>query len=313
MNIMSADQPLHRGPPLKFIHVGHHKCGSTFLQYEVLPKIHALRQPSGKQPDGTSDLRFRRAWISLASQGDGGFDIEAVAREFSRKDFNCLSNEAFSGYGSIAAATGSHAPLAAQRLHRIFGDVPVLIVIRNQRSIVQSLYMDDVEYGYVADFEAWARHRHFHNMLDWFRYAPLIEAYQTAFGQQRVHVITAEDLYRRETIEAVLQRFDIPSDGLDAVDFGRRVNDSPCGPVVWLTRQLFRRIGTPANMGRGMVYNFWIDHARWTLDRLLRQAGAARAEYNFLGYEDILRETFHADNLRVTALTGLDLTVHNYP
>lgn len=299
--------------PLKFIHVGHHKCGSTFLQYEVLPHLRSLRQPSGKLPDGRSDLSFRRAWIALATQGDGGFDLEETARIFARKDFNCLSNEAFVGFGSIAAATGLQIPTIARRLRLLFGNTKILIVIRNQRAILSSLYMDDIEYGYLADFETWVRHRHFHHMLDWFRYAPIISAYRNEFGGENVHVILAEDLYRRETIEQLMRRFDVPTEGLEQVNFGRRVNESPSGAVVWLTRQLLRHIGSPANMGRGRLYDLWIDRGRWAADRVARRLGAGRAEYNFLGYEDIVQQTFHADNLLTAEMTGLDLAGHEYP
>lgn len=295
--------------PVKFLHVGHHKCGSTFLQTEVFPKIKALRQPPGKRPDGTSNTEFRRAWIALTSQGDGGFDIARVADEYRKLDFNCLSNEAFVGFGSAASSTGALIKPIAERLRRLFGQTNILIVIRNQKSVVPSIYSDGVEYGNVCSFERWIRYSHTNYQLDWFRYAPLIETYQKLFDADRVKVVLFEELFRRETIEEILSAFSVPSDGLENVDFSKRVNPGFSRFTVLMSRFAFRHFGTRANMGNGRCYRYWLDYVVPQLNRF----GGSTRSYDFEGYREILHEVYHDDNRRTAELTGLDLARRGYP
>ncbi|WP_339859757.1 hypothetical protein [Thalassospira alkalitolerans] len=298
---------------LKFLHVGHHKCGSTFLQYEVIPKIEALRQPAGKKADGQSNIDFRRAWIALASQGPGGYDAQWVKTQFYAQEYNCISNEAFVGFGAAASASGMSIEVAANRLHDLFGDTNVLIVIRNQKSVLKSMFLDDIEYGHICRFDDWFEDRLFHFQLDWFLYSYLIETYQKIFGKDRVKVLMFEGLFNSETLASLLDDFDVPSKGLENVNFSRTVNPGLGRIAASASRLIFQFCGTRANSGNGILYRKWLSSMVPILNACDRHISGGGKEIGFNGYEQALTNLYGKDNDRVAELTGLPLKQYGYP
>jgi hypothetical protein len=298
---------------VKFLHVGHHKCGSSFLQYEVLPKIKGLQDLPGKRKDGKSNAELRQAWIRMITQSDMYFDFEKTVRPFYDVDFNCISNEGFVGFGSSEASAGLQVQQTAERLHRLFGDTKILIVIRNQKSILRSMYIDDIEYGLSVPFRKWIEGRAVRSQLDWFRFSGIVETYQKLFGAGNVKVVRYEDLFNVNTLEEIFTSFEISSDGLETVDFGRRVNQSMAAPTLAASKVVNRLIGTRANWADGLAYKYWIAYAQPALNRVSDLLHVKKPNLYYNGYNELLAEQFHDDNRRTSELIGMDLHEHGYP
>lgn len=302
-------------PPfdVKFLHIGHHKAGSTFIQREVIAKMPGLRDLPGKGPDGLTNEKLRRGWINMIQCADLFFELDDVVEAFAEVDFNCISNEGFVGFGSLEASHGNHVEHTARRLRALFGETKILFVIRNQRDVIRSYYLDDVEFGYAPTFEKWFSRRCFHRQFDWFKYAPTIALYQNVFGAANVKVVPFDDLFCRETFEEIFEVFGVDCGGLETVDFSKRVNEGMSAPVLAASRVINRLIGTRANWGDGYLYRRWIKTVRPLLEGLARALGAGKPGMDFPGFDEAVDEMFGEDNRRASALIGVDLAARGYP
>ena len=296
----------------KFIHIGHHKTASTFIQTELIPKIHDLKQVPGKCPDGQSNTRLRRAWINLVQCSDIYFELDEARQAFAEVEFNCISNEAFVGFGSLEAANGGHIDQSARRLRELFGETKILFVIRNQQNLIKSLYVDDVEFGYAASFQDWFQTRLFNRQFDWFKFAPIIQTYQNYFGEANVRVEMYETIFTPGRFKDILLEFDVDPAGLENVNFDRRVNPGLNSVAVSASRLVNRFIGTRANMGNGFAYRFWTDRIRHVVNSAGVLFGATHPTLNLDEFEDDLQQLFARDNQLVADLTGLPLESHGY-
>lgn len=295
---------------MKFIHIGHHKCGSTFIQYEVLPKIEDLHP----MPfiDTGCITPFHKELMYLIRCDNLFFDIEKIRPAFQFPDFDCISYESFVGHGTMEARAGHQISQVAHRLHELFGETYILFIIRNQKTFIPSLYRDDLKFGYVCDFEDWFRRRLLFSQLNWCRFAPIIQQYQNIFGENKVKVVCFEDLFKTETLHDIFNSFGISSKGLEKVQFDRVLNPGLSPLAQTLTRLVNRSFGSKANMGKGRVYATWRQYGIPWANRLSARFGMHHKKLNFAGYDDLMRELYHEDNLTTSQLTGLDLHSKGY-
>jgi hypothetical protein len=297
---------------VKFLHIGHHKCGSTFFQYEIIPKIEGLTNLPGKK-NGKSNTELRHATISLITKNDLYFDFNKTVRPFYDVEFNCISNEGFVGFGSLEASACHHIKHTAERLRRLFGETKILFIIRNQKRLLPSLYIDDVEYGYAPSFENWIERRAIHSQLDWFKFSGIIATYNEIFGAENVKTVLYEDFFSRDAIEDILTEFGIGKNGLENVNFDLRINESMAAPTLAMTRGINQLVGTRANWAEGFGYKYWVGYGRVASDKISRALGFDRPKLDFDAYGARLVEHYHEDNCRTSELIGIDLQSRGYP
>ncbi|MFC1584521.1 hypothetical protein ACFL5V_03125 [Fibrobacterota bacterium] len=302
----------------KFIHIGCHKCGSTFIQGEVLPKLKHITPVSFMEGHPVAeDMDY------LVQCGELYYDThkaeDGIQAKLKASSNICLSSEALSGTGVGVLGAGHQIPHIASRLRRVFGEVPVLILIRNQKSAIESLYKDDVKYGFLMDYEGWFTSRTNSQQLNYFKYSPLIECYQKCFGEQNVKVFLFEELFSRKTIETILQDFDIEHEGMDDIDFNRKFNDAYSSPSLIVARWVNRLFGSKLTYGVGIgrdpglrAYNFWRYSLSRKVDTMAEKWNVPKPKYDFKGYGKLLRGLFQEDNKRTEKLTGKQLKAHGY-
>ncbi len=296
---------------LAFVHIGHHKCGSSYFQIEVIPKIHALHQPEWL-PGGTSSIH--RQLMYLIRCDDLYFDLEQCREDLlSRMDgVNCLSHEGFCGHGTLEVGAGAHVAQVARRLRAIFGPTRVLIVIRNQKTMLPSFYKDDIKFGYACGYDTWIQRRLLYCQLNGFRYFPMIDTYIQEFGKQNVKVHLFEELFRRETIARILEEMEIDAAGIDDIDFGRRQNVAYSKLSLRAALFLNQHFGSKVNARPGRVYRMFRRSGSRRLDVLSQRLGIGPPRLSFPGYDEILHDLYHEDNARVSEAIGRDLHAAGY-
>lgn len=96
----------------------------------------------------------------------------------------------------------------AERLSQIFGsDTKIVMIIRNQFSLLKSLYREYVRVGFASNFSDFIKLLYKYqdrNFVYDFRYDYVVETYIQLFGKDNVRVFFFED-YRNEKNELILQ------------------------------------------------------------------------------------------------------------
>ena len=190
---------------LKFIHIGHHKCGSSFIQFEVIPKIKALNNVPFKDSGGMTVIHDEL--MNLIRCDDLFYDESTIKDKILSTKFNCLSYEGLVGHGSLEASAGYQIEHTAQRLKNLFGRTKILFIIRNQKTFLESWYKDDIKFGFVASFKKWFMQRLLYTQLNWIKYSSIIKVYNNLFGSENVKVVLFENLFKKESIANILNEF----------------------------------------------------------------------------------------------------------
>lgn len=306
------------GTDAPLIHVGLHKCGSTFLQNRIFadPKT-GFRAPWG----GMSN----RAVTDFAVCEPLAFDPERLKAIYAESDpgpgadgtgqvpvisHEALSSRPFNGQ--------YYAPDVAGRLHKVFPNARILIIFREQASILRSLHVQHVRTGGRQDLrtflgtgkepEGWQPMI----ALTFFEYDRMIRMYRDFFGADRVLALPLELLQRDPAaFSARLFGFvDLPDPGIDPAE---RVNSAWQPPLTEFYRRTNGVISrNPLNTGDGFLYRFR-ERAMWALsNRLPRKLGKAATDRDKAFLKSRLGEHFAPSNARTAELTGLDLGALGY-
>lgn len=179
------------------IHVGFHKTGSTWLQQQLFADPARFAS--------VDDAPRHRLVEDLVMPDPLAYDPVAVAHRYApalalaRESGRtlALSHERLSGYPSSG---GRDRAMIAERLRATFPDARILIVIREQRALIDSMYRQHITDGGVegvARFLATpepglGRKPSF--TTDLYAFDRLIALYQQLFGESRVLVLPVERL-----------------------------------------------------------------------------------------------------------------------
>ncbi|HEX5449232.1 MAG TPA: sulfotransferase [Gaiellaceae bacterium] len=185
-------------PIQPLIHIGYYKSGTSWLQRNV------FEQPGsgfGGRSKGEPKHPIRR----FVAEPLFGFDAAAWRHQFAELladpvrqglvptiSWERLAGHPFSG--------GWDAKLIAERLAEVFPDGRVLIVAREQRRMIASVYKQYVHAGGPCSVRDFLRPRTSSSRrvppfeLRYFEYEHLLEHYQGLFGPERVLALTLEQL-----------------------------------------------------------------------------------------------------------------------
>ena len=180
------------------LHIGYHKTGTTWLQRSVFPlETTGFRLVARVD---TLDPAFVRVNPFLFDAADTRkrFGPEIVQAQ-SEGLVPALSYESLSGMPHYG---GREAKAIADRLHATFSDGRVLIVIREQKTMILSSYKTYVRMGGPASLQQYLPAEEgidspllFH--LDFLDYNNLVSYYQDLFGAENVLVLPYELLKER--------------------------------------------------------------------------------------------------------------------
>jgi len=167
------------------IHIGYHKTATTWMQKHLFMPTHGYQQVMGHQdvfdmivkPHG---LRFDPELARAALKVDTGTKVPVISSEV-------LSGHPFQG--------GHESDVYAERLAAIAPNAKILVSIRDQMSIIPSVYMQYLQtMPFDRFYEGTDRPGYFGFTPEHFEYDVLVAHYQNLFGAENVYVMTQESL-----------------------------------------------------------------------------------------------------------------------
>lgn len=185
--------------PRTIIHIGMPRTASTFLQSHFFPNF------EGFEFYGVSETQYSATFQKMLYQDDSVFNANGIQHEL--RDIlthnAILSNELFVGQSLYLNATNR--TRTAQRLKQFFPHAEIVLVLRNQVDLLQSLYAIGVYAGMTVLPKDFIR---FHNVessvqnplystfaeaenTENYLYSHLIQLYKSLFD--KVHVLLFED------------------------------------------------------------------------------------------------------------------------
>jgi hypothetical protein len=308
---MSEERP-------RVVHVGYHRTGSSWLQKNVFHSVAGL----GMVPR-------RVVTEQLILPGPLSFDPELARRELgnavaaieSTGSVAVVSHERLSGnphsggYDSVALA---------DRLVAVAPGAKILIVIREQRALIHSVYRRYVEEGGACSLERYVRPpsrgeaRVPTFRFEFFEFDRLIEVYRARFGAEAVSVLPFEQLARDRVGFLRTLTHLVGLDVTAAAARDERRNEGLSAPAIAVKRQVNRFVVRDTLNPSGLVdrpaSNEAAARVARTAARLVPRRLASRAEDRLRNDVDALVGVRYAcSNQRTARLTGLDLDRWGYP
>lgn len=189
------------------IHIGYHKTGTTWLQNDLFVHGNSIFEPFSMKKSGHSSIGRHFVWDVKNYREKGymlsPFDMnepiikDKISEIFKNKDFTgkipVISSERLSG---PPYAGGYDAKTIASRLKFHFPKAKILIVIREQTSMLLSMYL---QYLYIGGFQSISKFlkTKYDGRLPTFSpnhfiYNHLINDYQQNFGADNVLILPYE-------------------------------------------------------------------------------------------------------------------------
>ena len=310
---------------LSFLHLGYPKCASTFLQKEVfVPErgiVNIFDDPAWERFLNLSLLRLQtQDYVDLAGTAPALPEVPSGT-------ILGLSNENLLGQaldcGTVMA-----------RLRALFGDVPVLIIVRKQEDILFSTYVNSLRSGFFGRYDDFMRQA----LWDWrtsvagrVRYGRMYREACRHFSD--VRVMAFEQLRHDPSaffdgLEHLLDK-EVPRDS-------RKVNvtEGAAGVMGWrLCNRLFRHgYGLPRMtvlpdyvVGRGLHEDIGLPNRRRPYRRRRRIGRVVRYLDRFFpapagrdraateaAYAEQLDALYAEDNRELSRALGLDLARYGY-
>lgn len=176
-----------------FIHVGDYKTGTSWLQETVFP-YHPEIDYLG---DHFANKHLNIAFRDLVDTRDLDFDAFRLRNDFrqniKRRDkIIGVSREVLSQSNYI---TGEHAKRNAERLYEVFGNVKIVYVVREQFSMLASIYSQYLKMGGTRSFDDWFLDPvECRGIIERLKYDKNILMYQEIFGKENVLILLFEEL-----------------------------------------------------------------------------------------------------------------------
>lgn len=295
------------------IHVGYHKTGSSWLQEGIFCDESAGfcvpwasgREEAMKQFVHANPLDF------APTRARGAFEPELQAAG-DRSLTPVISHEGLSGHPIEGRYYGCE---VAKRLSSTFPEAKILICIREQKSMLLSLYRQYVkQYWGTASIDAFIESDDFGTpnyqpcRLHHFEYHRLIGMYQDLFGKKNVSVLPFE-LLRADSTTFVNRICDFVGRPPPAKMSWSAVNVSANGLEVVLRKRVNRYL-PPA--WRNAVGRCAIPMCRFAGRLSPRRANNWADERHSLFISRRVGGYFRASNERTAEITGLALSAYGY-
>jgi hypothetical protein len=309
------------------VHIGYHKTGSNWLQRHLFGNRRTGLRWIGKSG---ADHPVRELVRALPFQ----FEADAVRAQLepliaqieAESMLPVVSYERLSGH---PFSGGHDSEQIAHRLKEVFPDARVLVVIREQRSMIVSTYKQYVKAGGPCSLRRFLAPPRSRSMrvpwfdLAYFEYEHLLRHYQALFGEERVLALAFEQFVRDAPsfVQAIGRFVGIPLDDeiLATLPFGSRSN--PALPAVEIAvkrrrNHLFTR--SELNPAPLLASRFAKRAARLATAPPLvglvprpladRREAALRREA-----AELVGDRYRESNRATARLTGIDLGSYDWP
>ncbi|MDZ4737505.1 MAG: sulfotransferase [Rhodospirillaceae bacterium] len=314
------------------VHIGLHKTGTTWLQFHLFPRADCgfhLPEFEGMTPKQRAKAIGVRLCYDQANRLMAEVDFDAIATREALAGLTVpegktavVSHERLGGHPLSA---GFDRTILRDRIRTVLPNARILVVVREQFSMLMSSYLQYLKYGGWHDLEQYLYPPSDGRLptlnIDFWKYDRLIELYRSAFGPDRVLVLPYEMLVRnpQDLVERICDFAGVSVP--DGVDGGRRENSRRgYAAAYWFRRLTWINRRTSANAFRPSRLPPW---AGKVFDRgLKRGLEAAMPTY----FENCVRQHLNAEllrlvdqryfaesNRRTAELAGLDLKSFGYP
>lgn len=168
------------------IHVGYPKTGSTFLQENIYPHLKGVTYYDYEH--------CRKLFRLLINHNSIDFDAETFKQHFNQQSNDFYSFEVLVG----KLANGEYNIELAHRL-KALGFKQIIISLRNQQSIFESLYRQYIQQGGVLKAKDFFREEMREFRWSYLDYYPLVQYYANLFGKENVFIFLQEELRNNQT------------------------------------------------------------------------------------------------------------------
>ena len=292
------------------LHIGMPRTASTFFQHEVFPNLEGFNNP------GVNQTQYSEVFQKLLYQDESRYDENAIGESLKKEmEKNLIvSNELFVGQSLYMVSTNR--TRNARRLKKLFPNAEVILFLRNQADLLESLYSIGVYSGHTAKPEEFIRFDDETSapanplfptfsaveQTEQYFYSSLLQLYQGLF--EKVHVFLYEDFTSSpiDFIDRFCAKLDLNL--TIEIDFDKRKNSSlSARQLEYLRRtnslkEIFERSGTGKKIFRKNVQA--IEH---------RISGKSKFHFAPLLRKKI-KDHFLEDNL---LLTQIDKDLGNNP
>lgn len=303
------------------IHIGYPRAGSSFLQQKVF-----------NNPRAGFALPFNRKDVQplLGMCYGAEFDADrcreqlapGIAAARAQGLVPAISDEGLAG--SWRVLNGYDIPVKAQRLHSVFPEAKVLLVIREQRSQIRSLYSRAVQKGEWSSVKTFLTRYRGSRIAERTFFDPrvycadkVIMLYRDLFGSDQLMVLPFELLIDdpRQYVSRIMAFAGMETD-LDGVKLSP-VNWSLSTASVALMRCINLLIATrhPSMLGFAIplrLYNEYVGLMFGVDQKLIRPLSSRWGDGLLKKIDEVLGDVYADSNARTSQLIGIDLAELGY-
>ena len=300
------------------VHIGYHKTGSTWFQQCLFNRADAGYCQTPDRNVIPEQLVLPRALE---------FDAGEAARHFAplldegraNNATPVVSHERLSGNPHSG---GYDSKEVAQRIATVFPNARILIVIREQRSMIASTYKQFVREGGAVSVRRYlhpapsGRFRVPLFTFAYFEYHRLIQLYQELFGADRVCVIPFE-AFRKDSMAVCKQICDFTGDSMPDVIHSERRNVGMGGLSMAVQRRTNFLFSRDTVNPAAPLHSVLITGGLRRLMRVVDRVGQSTLGSWIDGrMKSVIRECigdrYRESNARTSALIGTDLSQFGY-
>jgi hypothetical protein len=305
------------------IHIGYHKTGTNWLQRRFFSDPATGYRWLGKRPGNHPVRRFVRDRPLEFDRVSVRAALDPMVAEAEEAGLlPVLSLERLSG---SALSGGYDSVRIADRLHQVFPEGRILVVVREQRSMVVSTYKGYVQQGGAAPLEHFLEGRRTATFRvpafdpAYLEYDRLIAYYRGVFGAENVLALAFDQFVEDgrgfvERIASFAGRA-VPGEVLDALPYGHRENVRATSALTLSVVRRLNQLAPPTDVNPAPLVESRA--AARLADRLVRRDPLGR---HSAGADERLRravdewagERFAAGNARLASLLGVDLTRYGW-
>jgi hypothetical protein len=285
------------------VHIGLQKTASTTFQKSIFPRL-----------SNCVDLRAHRDFDEFVRSVERHEDDEYPESRW--REY--LESVVLPGQTLIVSredfSKRPHWHRTAGRVHDLAPDARILLCLRNQTTIMPSLYSQHLKGGGHVAFQTWAaKHLKDPNWLTWDR---LVERYYELFGRERVKVMAYEQLKADPTgfVKEVCS-YVLPDEPPLEVDIPN-VNKGLSRPSRWIFRRANRLFRESEKNPKPILASdaAWraVESVLYKVDPTVLRNFSRDSGQRDRDFVESLRPRWAASNTRLQELTGLPLGEYGY-
>jgi len=308
--------------PLLF-HIGYHKTATTWFQKKYFPKNPNIKLVSQK----ACHKYFVQKRSFYFSPNKTYFNIKKeILSNLENEKIIVFSDEEFSGNIHSGGNGGFVSKEIADRIHNTFenkNNVKIMIVIRNQPSMIESCYRQYIKVGGTKKISKYLfppreDHRRPMFSFDHFKYYDLIKYYKEKFGSENVKVFLFEKFLQNklEFIKKMEKALDIPAFEINYEDNSKK--------NVGMTKSLlfFNRLVNKFSIKSSLNYEISINIPKLSKlvyllsNKFLDVYNPQKSSLLNLETKNYICEYFKEDNKKISEITDHSIETlkkYNYP